>query len=97
MFVTILLTAILWQCHGAQASDDENTESEKRSKLKYSVVVKGYKDAYKGDCTALKPLDGCSAPFGDRAKFYRVVFTPACLRHDICYRCVSTLIIELSH
>nr|QNH72499.1 toxin candidate TRINITY_DN16820_c0_g2_i1 [Isarachnanthus nocturnus] len=88
VIVTILLTAILWQCHGAQASDDENTESVKRSKLRYSVVVKSYKNAYKGHCAlALEPLDGCSTPVGDISMFYRTVFTPACLRHDICYRC----------
>jgi hypothetical protein len=33
--------------------------------------------------------DGCSSPVKN-APFIHV-FTPACVRHDICYRCVSIL------
>ena len=90
MFVTILLTAILWQCHGAQASDDENTESVKRVTSSYSAVLKRYTAVYKGKCDALNSVDGCDLFSGRASLFYQVIFTPACLRHDICYGCVST-------
>ena len=40
------------------------------------------------NCTVLTDVNGCSIPFGADVP-YKDVFTPACLNHDVCYRCVS--------
>nr|QNH72500.1 toxin candidate TRINITY_DN17227_c0_g1_i1 [Isarachnanthus nocturnus] len=81
--VAILCTAFFLQCHGAP----KHMEKEKK-KLTYQMLVEDYKEASRYKCEeALTPLDGCSLPVGEKSIFYRDMFTPACLRHDICYRC----------
>lgn len=43
------------------------------------------------DCSN-QHTDGCSIPF-NLPWFYKDEFTPECRKHDICYACVSKLII----
>nr|QNH72510.1 toxin candidate TRINITY_DN40582_c2_g2_i4 [Pachycerianthus maua] len=68
-------------------NEDTNPESARNDGVTYQVLVEDYKNAQKEQCESLKELDGCSAPFGQKSVFYRDIFTPACLRHDVCYRC----------
>nr|QNH72512.1 toxin candidate TRINITY_DN6453_c0_g1_i1 [Isarachnanthus nocturnus] len=82
LFVTILCAAVCLQCVAAKSMKEGNSK-----KVTYQVLVGEYKAASCDKCDALKTLDGCSAPFGKNSFFYRDVFTPACFRHDICYRC----------
>ena len=35
--------------------------------------------------------DGCSAPSLFKSNRYVRIFEPACIRHDVCYGCVSSL------
>nr|QNH72509.1 toxin candidate TRINITY_DN40582_c2_g2_i12 [Pachycerianthus maua] len=67
--------------------EDTNPEFARNDEVTYEVLVEDYKKAQKEQCKSLEELDGCSAPFGQRSFFYRDIFTPACLRHDVCYRC----------
>ena len=43
------------------------------------------------NCTVLTDVNGCSVPFGIDVPF-KDVFTPACLNHDVCFRCVGLLL-----
>ena len=82
--VAILYTTVFLQCHGSP----KHMEKDKKN-LSYQVLLEDYKEASLYKCPeALTPLDGCSLPAGKSSIFYRDMFTPACLRHDICYRCV---------
>ncbi|XP_066915435.1 uncharacterized protein [Clytia hemisphaerica] len=40
-------------------------------------------------CGVLKDVNGCSVPFGLEIPF-KNTFEPACLNHDVCYRCGVT-------
>ena len=39
-------------------------------------------------CSVLQEVNGCTIPFGLDIPF-KNTFEPACLNHDVCYRCVS--------
>nr|QNH72511.1 toxin candidate TRINITY_DN5546_c0_g1_i1 [Ceriantheomorphe brasiliensis] len=90
-FVAICFISMTQGFHH-KLSEDKDLVLDGRTgkKVYYRDLVQEYKDAQKEQCESLKELDGCSAPFGDESYFYRGFFTPACLRHDICYRCART-------
>nr|QNH72503.1 toxin candidate TRINITY_DN20991_c0_g3_i3 [Ceriantheomorphe brasiliensis] len=92
--ITLLLTLCLFtnDVHPKERKfeDEVVKDSISGKNFLYSELVKKYKAALKEQCPALEELDGCSAPYGEKPKYYRVVFTPACIRHDICYRCAET-------
>nr|QNH72506.1 toxin candidate TRINITY_DN2382_c0_g1_i1 [Pachycerianthus borealis] len=92
MLKTILVAAVLIPYITlTYASIDDLVQDARTGEIApYSELAEEYKNAMKEKCEGLAELDGCSAPFGDHSFLYRGYFTPACLRHDFCYRCAQT-------
>ncbi len=53
-----------------------------------SIVLFGESD---GTCISESHVNGCSVPLNSPFP-YKKVFEPACHKHDVCYRCVSTFL-----
>nr|QNH72508.1 toxin candidate TRINITY_DN38706_c0_g2_i1 [Pachycerianthus maua] len=91
MSKTTLVAVALWftlVCSMPDKSSVGDKRYQDRKITSYKELLGYYRAAMKDQCKYLKELDGCSLP-SDLITQFRDVLTPACFRHDVCYRCAA--------